>query len=329
MVPGVFWAESEFDAGLNATCGPNARAMAICWADQKYLGQPVYGQTATYASYARMRALGLCAPNGVTQAAKIAASLDADKYRVARWDRGGYLSYLQARFAEPAVSVILVNQGHDFVDYLTKEGEDAGSDLAGHFVTACEYHPGGLSARAGGVVLPAGIFAADGDSNVNNPIVGGRRTRRIADHRLQFYPLDVLAAANPVDIVSVYPRVAFGPVYTVPSGLPGWRDTAGGDPDKVDGVLVAPSGFVCVRGFRAWVLTEARAGRWDAANSPIENERGAAQVERWNTSHGAGSVQTFHDCRLVWTPSSGVYRMWLGDEALYLEHLLDGGAKAA
>jgi hypothetical protein len=232
---------------------------------------------------------------------------------------------MKASTAAPAVDVMLFDRAHYLRDALTGEGEDAGPNLAGHFIMAAEYHPGGLSARSGRV-LPEGFYCADGDSNVNNPIVGGRRTRRVADHRLQFYTVATLRAANPVNVIRVYPRVSFGPVYTEPHGLAGWRDTAGADPANFDGVLYAPSGSKLVHGFRQYVLREAAAGRWDKANSPIEDERGVTQVERWNTKHGAGTVQTFHTCRLCWTPSEGVYMMWLGDEALYVERLL---AKAA
>jgi hypothetical protein len=326
MMPGTFWAESEFD-GEAGTCGPNGIGMAESWGLQKYIGQPAPGKTATSVVYRRMRDAGRCKPSGVATDTAIFEQAKADGFRAAMWDKGAWLDYLKAGFAETAVAVVLVNRGAKMRDYLTGAGEDAGPSLAGHFWMAAEYHPGGLSARAGRV-LPEGLFVADGDSDVNNPIRGGKRTRRVADHALCFATLDTLRAANPVSIVRVYPRVSFGPAYTEPSGLAGWRDTAGADPDK-DGELLAPSGFKLVRGFRAWVLREARAGRWSAANQPVENERAVSEVERWNTAHGAGAVQTFHDCRLCYTPASGVYRMWLGDEALFLEHLLDGRPVAA
>jgi hypothetical protein len=325
MMPGTFWAESEFD-GEAGTCGPNGYAMARCWGEQKYIGQPAPGKTATSVVYRAMRAAGRCKPSGVATDTAIFEQALADKFRAGMWDKGAWLDYLKAGFAETAVAVVLVNRGAKMRDAITGAGEDAGPSLAGHFWMAAEYHPGGMSARAGRV-LPEGIFTADGDSDVNNPVVGGKRTRRVADHHLTFAALETLKEANPVSIIRIYPKVPFGPVYATPSGLPGWRDTAGGDPDQ-DGELLAPSGLKVVRGFRAYVLREARAGRWDAHNSPIENERAVSQVEQWNTAHGAGSVQTFHDCRLCYTPASGVYRMWLGDEALYLEHLL-ASAKAA
>jgi hypothetical protein len=90
-------------------------------------------------------------------------------------------------------------------------------------------------------------------------------------------------------------------------GVPvGWTD---------DGTtLKAPNGMTVIQGFRARVLQG-----WDATNVPIENERTVNQVEHADMSVGAGSVQTFVNCRLGWTATKGVYMVPAGTELLFLE----------
>ncbi len=84
----------------------------------------------------------------------------------------------------------------------------------------------------------------------------------------------------------------------------------------VDGMtLTAPNGMIVVKGFRARVLQG-----WDATNVPLENERAVNQVEHANLTVGAGSVQTFVNCRLGWTTTKGVYMVPAGAELLFLEN---------
>ncbi len=91
-------------------------------------------------------------------------------------------------------------------------------------------------------------------------------------------------------------------------GVPiGWTD---------DGTtLTAPNGMTLVKGFRARVLQG-----WDATNVPLGQERAVNQVEHANPASGAGSVQTFVNCRLAWTPATGVYFVPIGAELLFLEN---------
>ena len=74
------------------------------------------------------------------------------------------------------------------------------------------------------------------------------------------------------------------------------------------------NGMNVVMGFRARVLQG-----WDATNVPLENERAVTQVEHANPGVGAGSVQTFVNCRLGWTSAKGVYFVPVGAELLFLE----------
>lgn len=318
MTPGTFWTESEFDGGLNATCGPNALAMAECWALQKYLGEPRPGQTATMVIYQRMRAAGRCDANGAATGGGLLAQARADGFQTKRLGfknplgRAEWLGFLKARFAErptPAVVVMELAHGAALRNALTGHGEDAGPDLAFHYICCCDYHPGGPSRRAGRT-LPEGIWCADGDSDDNNPIVGGQRTRVRAGHALQFYPLETLDAARPCDLVAVYARVKLddgqsggGNDMAIPTG---WKD---------DGAtLTAPNGVPVVRGFRAHVLAHG----WDAEDAPLAPERGVDHLEPGDPRTGAGVRQDFRFTALGWTPDGGVYRIPLGQDVVAL-----------
>ncbi len=70
-----------------------------------------------------------------------------------------------------------------------------------------------------------------------------------------------------------------------------------------------------VKGFRARVLQG-----WDATNVPLENVRAVNSVEHANPAVGAGSVQTFVNCRMGWTTTKGVYFVPIGAELLFLEN---------
>lgn len=289
MVAGVIWAESEF--GHGGDCGPNAGAMAESWADQKYRGVATPGQTATDQMHNRMRASGLCDPSGVTTMGKLEAQINRDGFKTERWRSGAWLDFMKARNGAPAVFPILFQNAHVLRDALTWAGMDAGPGLRGHFVMAAEYHAGGYSARSG-KTLPEGFYVADGDSDVNNPVVNGRRTRRIADHRLVFYSVANLQAADIVDVLAVYPRVSFAPAPPPPAphALPdGWSD---------DGTtLTGANGQPVVRGFREYVRAKLLAGAWQG---------GYAYLPERNDG-GDGSLQWFADALLLWNPRQGVY----------------------
>lgn len=295
--PGTIWAESEFD-GEFGTCGPCSGGMAECWAEQKYIGQPTPGKTATTVFYDRMRANGLCDPSGVTTAGKIRAQLEKDGFKTDRWNGGTWLAFMKAASAAPAVSVVLFEEAHVLRDELTGAGMDAGSGLRGHFVMASEYHPGGFNQRAQRV-LPVGFFCSDGDSDITNPVVNGHRTRRIADHRLVFYSVATLTAADIVDVVSVYPKVSFTPTLALPAG---WHD---------DGAaLTTANGVPVVLGFRQYVLAQIQAGKWQG---------GDAYVPEYGDGAG-GSVQEFAAALLLWNPQDGVREGTMADALRIAAH---------
>lgn len=278
MTEATYWVESEFDGGLHATCGPNALANGECYGLQRYIGVPTYGQTATMVIYRRMRAAGRCDANGASTGGGLEAQARADNFKTARLgfknplSRAEWLGFYRARFAEGAVVVTEIAHGGRLRDAYSGAGMDAGPDLAFHYILACAYHPGGPSVRAGGRVLPEGVWCADGDSDANNPIRAGRRTRVIAGHVLQFYPLSTLDAATPCDLIAVYPKVALpasspAPAPDPSAGLPvGWHWNA------TAGELTAPNGVALGGGIGRKVYEDLRAGIWQAGY-PSRSER--------------------------------------------------------
>lgn len=109
------------------------------------------------------------------------------------------------------------------------------------------------------------------------------------------------------------PPAGFDPrkdsVMSVPAG---WTD---------DGVntLKAPNGFVVTDGFRKFVLSY---GTWPFG-LPLENAVGETSLELSNPKQGAGTRQTFQECRLEWTAARGVFISWIGTELLAYEALRD------
>lgn len=278
--------------------------MAECWAGQKYIGEPVAGKTATDVLHNRMRAAKRCDPSGVTTAGKIHAQALADGFAAARHTGAGWLDFmLEDVKGGPVVFVLLFQNAHVLRDSLTGAGMDAGSGLRGHFVMAAEYHAGGHSPRAGRD-LPAGFFCADGDSDVNNPIVGGKRTRRRGDHRLVFYTVDMLRAADVVDVVAVYPRVSFpkpssGGTTPPPAPVPALVHIENADGvwtwDEAAKTLSAPNGVVLVGGNAALVHRQLEAKAWVL---------GVPRLAEWKYRDAAGltAVQAFRDGATIWRP---------------------------
>lgn len=79
--------------------------------------------------------------------------------------------------------------------------------------------------------------------------------------------------------------------------------------------LKAPDGTPVVLGFRDHVLNN----NWDPANVPLEAEHHDLILEQSNTSLGAGQSQMFRKTRLEYTPKTGVFEGWLGQELLWYQ----------
>lgn len=317
MLPGVIWVESEFD-GQFATCGPNSLAMAESYGLQRYIGVPVAGQTATTVIYNRMRAAGRADPSGASNMGGLQAQANADGFKTARHDgSAGWKDWTIARLNEGATVIMEPSRGQVLRDLVTGQGMDA-TNLQYHFNLIVGYKAGPDAAQN----WPEGYWMADGDNGATNPVINGVRTRVRGGHNLQYYTIANVMQSAPIAFLAVYPKVSIQPPAppappaahpNQPAGFPaGWSD---------DGKTLSYGGVPVVRGFRDYLLAhpELVSGPHFSDNTPIEAERSVAQVEAWNTQHGPGSVQTFHRMRLAWTARDGVYVMWLGDEARYLE----------
>lgn len=299
MLPGQIRRESEFVGGLTGACGPNALAMAGRWADQS--------QLSTLDVYRRMRAAGRCDANGASTLAALAADAHDAGYGIAVLDyrepmaAALWRGFLQQHVGREAVVIETAN-GQALRDALSGLGENA-VNLHYHFVLVVGWHPGGLATRVGRD-LPPGWWCADGDNRVVGDV-------------LEFYPDDVVAAAQPCAAMAVAARLALptgggnsgGGAVTIPTG---WRD---------DGTtLTAPNGHRVVLGLRAYVL--AHPG-WAPENVPLQEEERRDVVEWHNPGLGVGSRQLFLRTALRWNNAAeGVKEVDLGADLLAAEQHL-------
>jgi hypothetical protein len=345
IITGRVWVESEFD-GHNATCGPNALGMAESWALQKYIGSPVAGKTATTVIYNRMRAKGRCDPNGASLLLNLNAQAvdDGFKTSVMATSAGpvrypslvSWATWAISRFRENAIVLIEPSRAHFLWDHIAKTGEDAGSDLAFHYLCLDAYWPGGVHPTYGD--LPEGFFALDGDSNANNPVVNGVRTRIRGGSKPQFYDMGALGNAAIFELMAIYSKVPVAPppppapvgpvmpanfkTFLANPNIHGW--TYG----VVDGFpALLCNGTYVYKGFGDWVADHPEYFYGDGANRsipwkynvPLGPEKPRANVEASNPAHGAGSYQDFHYIRLIWTEKDGVYVTFAIDELRYYE----------
>jgi GH25 family lysozyme M1 (1,4-beta-N-acetylmuramidase) len=94
------------------------------------------------------------------------------------------------------------------------------------------------------------------------------------------------------------------PMSQVPSG---WSD---------DGTtLKAPDGTPVTLGFRDHILNS----NWDPNNIPLEQVQHLTAIELSNPSLGDGQAQTFRWKRLEYTPKTGVFEGWLGQELVWYQ----------
>jgi hypothetical protein len=222
VVGGTLWRESEFQyapgAGwLTGTCGPNALAMAESWARQQYVS--------TLSIYQRMRAAGRCAPNGASTIYTLYRQALADGFR-AEWlpfqqPNPAFGAFTAARLGQAVIVTEFAN-GQALRDFLSGKGENA-TNLHYHFVLLAGYQSSGpaLLPFAGGRLVPAGYWVADGD-NYATPRGSGPQL-----NQMQFYPSAVLAAAQPCAALAIYPLHAL-PERT---GQPVWTRNAQGARD--------------------------------------------------------------------------------------------------
>ncbi|HET8908122.1 MAG TPA: hypothetical protein VFN11_14280 [Ktedonobacterales bacterium] len=300
---GVKRSDSEFTNGLTAACGPNALSKALMWSDQSAVAP------STYAVYLKGRTVTPTPvdANGASTAGELEATARLMGYQCTLPNSGEAVSAFLRRLAGIQPVVLEIAAGHNLRDELTGATEDAGPDLAYHYICVWGRNTSGASARTS-KTLPAGYWCSDGDNNTQNPVVNGVRVHRALNNDLVYYSDATIAAALPFAAFAVVPRVQVAmEVFTmVPTG---WKD------DSVAGTLTAPNGVAVVRGFRTYVLNHP----WDANNYPLRVEAAVDSVEPGNPSVGAGSRQDFRMGALGYTATRGVYQVWVGQDVLALE----------
>ncbi len=241
ILPGTIHRATEFVGSLTGACGPNALAMGQAWAEQ-------WADVGTIGVYADMRARGLCEVSGASTLADLGAEAMALGLPLAGvrnygepWD--DWRTFYAAHVGTHYILMETAN-GQALTDSISGQGENA-VNLHYHFIGVVGHHEGGYSSRAGRD-LPVGWWAVDGDNYVAGDV-------------LQFYPDDVMAAAQPCGALALGAKVSMQ-MSGVPSG---WKD--------VGGVLVAPNGKNVQHGFRQHIID---AAVWPAALMPLGGEYG-------------------------------------------------------
>ena len=318
---GVKTSESEFQivpatsthpaAQLTAACGPCAAGSAARWASQS-LTTP-----STLDVYRHMRGLGLGGSDGMSDLDELTKTLRDMGYTVERPGSGETVQQFMDRHAGINAVVWETANGQALHDLISGMGEDA-TNLQRHILCLFgKKTDTGPSTQAGGKVLPAGYWCADGDNDSQNTKDGTRYHWPI-NQRLCYYAASNVVEAQPIAALAVLPRVQIpGGSNQVSGGVPqGWKD---------DGkTLVAPNGVPVIRGMRAYVLAHS----WEADNLPLAPEQQLDSIEPGNSHIGPGARQDFrwrslgcqhHAQDGTWGP---VYRIWVGQDVIALTHQL-------
>jgi len=205
MTGGVVKRETEFietqpgapGSRIFATCGPDALASVVSAARNAW-----YSCLTVYR--AMRNAGGLCDPNGASTLGTLHAACDlwglthiAFHDYDQNWATWRADVVAQAKAGNPFV--LMLHAGQAAVDLISGLGEN-GNNIQNHFIAGLGYHAGGASDRAGGRVLPEGLWCADGASWAGgNSNANGFNAANV----LQFYSLDILQKAWPVGFVVV------------------------------------------------------------------------------------------------------------------------------
>lgn len=192
LMSGRLTAESEFNnvpAGVNGACGVEAIASALRTLKQD--------DSFTVAKcFEDIHGWGLCDANGVMNTDQIPQA--CEKYGlVVQLPENENLLGFASHFFDPkprACVIFFYENGQALVDFISHDGMDAGN-LHGHFNTADGYNDGGTSSRSGRE-LPQGFWIADGDNNIQNPIINGARVHRGINTDLVFYTISDLSQAQ-------------------------------------------------------------------------------------------------------------------------------------
>lgn len=300
IVPGTITSESEFQGGLTGACGPNAVASAGRWSDQSV--------TPTTVSATQELQRVVNSPNGVSTMGELQQLAHLMGYDTVRYPGGDVISFVQAYGGRDAL-VLFYTNGQALHDEITGSGMDA-SGLRGHFNCGFGVNSGGASPYFGGRTVPGGVIVADGDNNLVNPIVNGKRVHMGISHTMVYYSYATLRSAGLADALAIKSRKQAG---MVPAG---WKDSANGDPSNFDATLASPNGIVSTHGFRHFIL--AYPGGWEPDNWILHTEESFNPVEVGNPALGSGTRLCCRYRVLGWTPAKNVYVMWSGQEILAL-----------
>lgn len=202
-LPGYFSRESEFVGGLTGACGPNALAMVVSRATQRYVS--------TVSVYQTMRTHGLCDGNGISDMGQLvqAARLLGLPVTATRGYGGDtwpqWRSFLDSALTRGPV-VFELAHGQNLRDAVTGQGENA-VGLRYHFIAV-------LGKDATGRYL-----CADGDNYARGNV-------------LQTYSAATLAAAAPCAALAIaqVAKIVVAPVPAPkPAPKPAWVVVKGPD----------------------------------------------------------------------------------------------------
>jgi len=201
LLPGQVHRQTEFVQGLTGACGPNALAMGQAWAMQA-------DHVDTYGVYTDMYRRGLCAASGAStldalhqEAQNLGMPLTAYRGYGEPWPADGVSGWRAFYLLHAGHSYILMEtaNGQQLRDSISGQGENA-TNLHYHFIGIVGHHDGGYSVRAGHD-LPVGWWAVDGDSYAAGDV-------------LQFYPDEVMAAAQPCGALAFGAKVSIAMAWT-------------------------------------------------------------------------------------------------------------------
>jgi hypothetical protein len=295
MNSGNVTAESEFQNGLTGACGPNACASAARWANA------TNADTTVTMTAALQKVVN--SPNGVSTLGELRSMMNNSGYSTLGQSSGqSALDFCRANAGRNVAIVVFYTAAQALKDYITGAGMDA-SGLQGHFNCYHGYNSGGVSPHFNNASVPEGFICADGDNNVQNPVVNGARQHLGINTKMVYYTAANASAAGIAAAFAVQPRKA-GPM--VPQG---WTD---------DGITLRdPAGHGITMGFRQMVLNWP--GGWESWNWALtaNDDNLPNGVEYANKTIGGGTRRLFRGRALGWSPTFNngqPYVIWVGVE---------------
>lgn len=289
----LFESLSEFVAGLNGDCGPDAALFALhAMAPNTY---PLTAGALAAIDHAEIVG-GYAAANGAQNVPSMDAYLAS--IGVPHVTRG-YNSFALAQLHTDLQQLAGI---HPIIIEFSQAGDGLPQDernVKYHYATI-----GGIDDQdtVPGTQIVGGYLRADGDAVATNDPHGAASPAVLTSWQQ-------LLAAVPIAyiIVTGAPTAPAGTGPTIPQG---WHD---------DGTtLTAPNGVPVVLGFRTHILSNG----WASDDLPLAAQEHRAELEIGNPSTGAGDRQLFRFSALGYTDALGVFRIWIGQELANVETAL-------